>query len=154
MKHNGNFQARRPIDDEPSTRHITVIIRHFEPAGGQGSGPLSVHPPEPKRLVVQAIENAIDAIRDRRAPQRHPASAFAGVIAAAAALPEPPRPEQVNVCTRIFLYEDGNLSIRGECMEQWYLLALFRNALDAVNNHNDPRRPIFVPSRDVEIEPN
>lgn len=155
MKHNGNFQARRPIDDEPTTRHILVVIRHYEPAGGAGAGPLSIWPSDHKKEVVMALENALDTVTNPsrlRTPPRNAPSAFAGVIASAQALPEPVPLDQVNVCTKVLLYEDGALSIRGDCMERWYLRQLFANAIEAVKHHNDPNRPILVPSRDVSIE--
>lgn len=63
-KGNWGFQSRKPIE-EPTNRCITITIRHFEDGSLSVDGPLN----EPVYMLA-ALQNAIDAIRNHRNPNR------------------------------------------------------------------------------------
>jgi hypothetical protein len=58
-KINDRFVQRKPIDDQPSTRHVDITIRCYE------DGPLAVLGPiEEKEFILAALHNAIDAVNN------------------------------------------------------------------------------------------
>lgn len=64
-KGNWGFQARKPVD-EPTTRHVEIVIRHYEDGSMSVCGPLN-----DKAYMISALENALDIARNHRDPRRN-----------------------------------------------------------------------------------